>query len=201
MTETIVKIGGSLCRSRMVLKRLCRVLNEFNDIFVVPGGGEFAERIRWIDREFGLGPEVAHNLAILAMQQTGVLIRDFFKGEIIDCSTLLGDRDLKASWDVTSDSIAAYVAKKRGAERLILLKEVDGVFTADPKKNKDASLISGLTVEELSEMENSCVDKEFPGFVRDSTLDIWIVNGGYPERIKKIMDGKKARGTRIFIHE
>ena len=195
--ETVVKFGGSLCRDRGVLERLCRVLNEFDGILVVPGGGEFADTVRGIDREFGLEGKIAHKLAILAMQQTGVLIGEFFEGEIFGCAALLEDENLKANWDVTSDSIAAYVAKERGAKRLILMKDVDGVFTADPKKG-EAKLIPEVTTEELSAMENSCLDREFPGFVKDSGLEVWIINGKHPERIKDIMNKKKTKGTRIL---
>ena len=204
--ETVVKVGGSLCRDQGVLERLCDELNEMGGILVVPGGGEFADTVRGIDREFGLEPGVAHKLAILAMQQTGMLIGEFFGGEIIDCATLLDDENLKASWDVTSDSIAAYIAKERGAKRLIILKDVDGVFTADPKKgdatadpNKgEAKLIPEVTTEELSAMESSCLDREFPGFVKDSGLEVWIINGKHPERIKEILNNKKTKGTRIL---
>ena len=195
--ETVVKFGGSLCRDRGVLERLCRVLNEFDGILVVPGGEEFADTVRGIDREFGLEGKIAHKLAILAMQQTGVLIGEFFEGEIFGCAALLEDENLKANWDVTSDSIAAYVAKERGAKRLILMKDVDGVFTADPKKG-EAKLIPEVTTEELSAMENSCLDREFPGFVKDSGLEVWIINGKHPERIKDIMNKKKTKGTRIL---
>ena len=34
---------------------------------------------------------------------------------------------LPASWDVTSDSIAAWVAPQAGAGRLVLVKAVDGL--------------------------------------------------------------------------
>ncbi|MBU4267161.1 MAG: hypothetical protein L6243_01670 [Candidatus Altiarchaeales archaeon] len=204
--ETVVKVGGSLCRDQGVLERLCDELNEMGGILVVPGGGEFADTVRGIDREFRLDERIAHRLAILAMQQTGVLIGEFFKGEIFDCAALLDDENLKASWDVTSDSIAAYIAKERGAKRLIILKDVDGVFTADPKKgdatadpNKgEAKLIPEVTTEELSAMESSCLDREFPGFVKDSGLEVWIINGKHPERIKEILNNKKTKGTRIL---
>lgn len=195
--KTVIKVGGSLCRDRRVLERLCNELNGLEEILVVPGGGEFADGVRELDRVFGLEAETAHRLAIIAMQQTGMLIGNFFRGEILDCMKLLRDENLKASWDVTSDSIAAYVAKKSGAERLILLKDVDGVFTADPKREK-AELIPELGFEELSAMDSSCLDREFPGFAENSNLEIWIINGKHPERIRGVLEGKKTRGTMIL---
>ena len=40
---------------------------------------------------------------------------------------------LPASWEVTSDSIAAWVADQVGAGRLVLVKEVDGLFADWPR--------------------------------------------------------------------
>lgn len=196
--KTVVKVGGSLCRDREVLERLCDELNGVEGILVVPGGGEFADKVREMDGRFNLSPVISHRLAILAMQQTGMLIRNFFKGEIFDCRKLLQDRNLKPSWAITSDSISAYIARNTGAEKLILLKDVDGVFTADPKKNKDVKLIPELTVKELSVMESSCLDGEFQNFIKNSGLKVWVINGNHPERIEDILDGKKTRGTRIL---
>ena len=39
---------------------------------------------------------------------------------------------LPASWQVTSDSIAAWVADQVGAGRLVLVKEADGLFADWP---------------------------------------------------------------------
>jgi len=132
------------------------------------------------------------------MEQTGLLIRNFFIGEVFDCTKLLQDRNLHPSWDVTSDSIAAYIASNTGAERLILLKDVDGFFTEDPRKSRKAELIPELTVEQLSKIKNSCIDSEFPNFIKNSNIEIWLVNGKHPERIEKIMKGKKTKGTGIL---
>jgi len=195
---TVIKLGGSLCRDRRILARLCKELNRLDNIIIIPGGGEFADKIREIDRKFSLNPAISHGLAILAMCQTGLLIRNFFNGEIFDCTKLLKDENLKPSWDVTSDSIAAYVAINTKAKRLILLKDVDGLFTKDPKKSKKAELILEPTARQLSRMKNSCLDPEFYNFVKNSNLEIWIINGKYLRRIRKIMNGEETIGTRVL---
>jgi dihydroneopterin aldolase len=38
---------------------------------------------------------------------------------------VLGDADIPSSWDVTSDSLAAWLARKLRAQRLLLIKQID----------------------------------------------------------------------------
>jgi aspartokinase-like uncharacterized kinase len=79
-------------------------------------------------------------MAILGMEQFGWLLSDLIPGAVrcTDLEWIDPDRtsvllpaglplDLPASWDVTSDSIAAWVARRTGAERLILVKAVAAV--------------------------------------------------------------------------
>jgi aspartokinase-like uncharacterized kinase len=111
-------------------------------LLVVPGGGPFAEAVRDVDRRLGLEDTAAHWMAVLAMDQyaqlivsrlaNGVLVTD--AGEIgaalatghipiLAPYRWLREADpLPHSWDVTSDSIAAWVAGQLGARRLVLVK-------------------------------------------------------------------------------
>ncbi len=61
-------------------------------------------------------------------------------------SCLMLDKDpLENSWDVTSDSIAIYIARQLDACKAILVTDVDGIFTTViPKKFSDAKLISKI---------------------------------------------------------
>ena len=46
----------------------------------MPGGGEFADAVREHDRRFGLRPQTAHRMAILAMDQFGWALADLIPG-------------------------------------------------------------------------------------------------------------------------
>jgi 5-(aminomethyl)-3-furanmethanol phosphate kinase len=131
---TVVKIGGGIGDD--ALPGVCAALGGRPSLLVVPGGGRFADAVREADRRFGLNDETAHRMAILGMEQFGHLLGDLIPGAEL-CSkldsitgrpsVLLPARlplDLPASWDVTSDSIAAWVARKVGAGRLVLVKAV-----------------------------------------------------------------------------
>ena len=106
-----------------------------------PAARGFADAVRDADRRFGLQAETAHRMAILGMEQFGWLLSDLIPGAE-RCTDLthagagrtrvllpagLSLDELPASWDVTSDSIAAWVAREAGAERLVLVKAADGL--------------------------------------------------------------------------
>jgi aspartokinase-like uncharacterized kinase len=141
----VVKVGGSLLGAA---DRLDSVLAEIAiagrdvPLLVVPGGGPFANAVRDADRLMGLGDDTAHWMAILAMEQYAHVItsrlpgsvlvtrpdeggRALVRGQIPVLAPYVWLRDadpLPHSWDVTSDSISAWVAGQVGASRLVLVK-------------------------------------------------------------------------------
>jgi aspartokinase-like uncharacterized kinase len=143
--DAVVKIGGSLLRDPA---RLIEVLDAVaaarrdSALLVVPGGGPFADAVRAMDRRIGLTDDAAHWMAILAMDQYAHLLYSRLRGATLvstqaEAIAALGagalpvlapyrwlrDADpLPHSWDVTSDSIAAWVAGALGAPQLVLVK-------------------------------------------------------------------------------
>jgi 5-(aminomethyl)-3-furanmethanol phosphate kinase len=116
---------------------------------LIAGGGPAADLIRVLDRIHGLGDQTAHLLAIHALDQTAIVLAAILPGSSLvdridalstawDASVIpilaprsilsaidrsrSGFDPLPASWDVTSDTIAARIAVYLEAEFLILLK-------------------------------------------------------------------------------
>ena len=133
---TVVKIGGGVGAD--ALPALCETVGELaarHPLLVVPGGAGFADAVREADRRFGLHAGTAHRMAILGMEQFGWMLSDLIPGavrsaelRVVPGRTVvvmpagLALDELPESWDVTSDSIAAWVAGESGAERLVLVK-------------------------------------------------------------------------------
>ena len=112
------------------------------NIVVVPGGGEFADKVRETQAALGFDDQTAHRLALLAMSQYGYLLAGLNQNlhlvedleslsTSLDKSTpllwlptalLKDDSEIPASWDFTSDSIALWLAIKLAANKLILIK-------------------------------------------------------------------------------
>ncbi|MGB9842618.1 MAG: delta 1-pyrroline-5-carboxylate synthetase [Candidatus Bathyarchaeales archaeon] len=219
--NAVIKVGGSLAEAPAQLKALCTQLSELSRkyaIMVVPGGGRFADVVRDFDRRFALSSMLAHRMAILAMDQYGLALTQLIpKSVAIDRlsearqlaesgaapiflpSRLMFKEDpLENSWDVTSDSIAAYVASRLGAAKLLLVTDVDGIFTEDPKQYADAALIERLSAEELLRLnKRTSVDRHLPKLLLESPIDCYVVNGNYPERVASILAGQHTICTLI----
>lgn len=217
--DTIIKIGGSLAEDPERLRALCRKMSALAKkyaVIVVPGGGMFADVVRGFDQQFELPSAVSHRMAILAMDQFGLLLSQIIPGSrttysldeakqlaeagvapVFLASHLMFTEDpLDNSWDVTSDSIAAYVAGRVSARKLVLATDVDGIFTSDPKKHKDAKLIERLSAEELHQLSHrTSVDLFLPKLLLEIGIDCYVVNGKHPERAESIMSDRFARCT------
>jgi aspartokinase-like uncharacterized kinase len=211
--DAVIKVGGSLAARPSALRRTMTRLAARHRLVVVPGGGPFADAVRRADRRFQPGDTAAHWMAVLAMDEyayllaslagTASVVRD--EDEIAatigaerlpvlaPSSLLLAADPLPHSWQVTSDSISAWLAGQFGASLLVLLKDVDGVCTADPRQQADAQLLPQVGREELQE---GVVDAYFARLLSPS-LRCWIVNGFYPARLEGLLATGTTTGTEI----
>ena len=94
------------------------------------------------------------------------------------------------------------------ADELILLSDIEGLYTADPRKNPDATLIpvvQEITPEILALAGGSGSSLGSGGMATklkaamiatDAGIDMIIANGERPEVLYAIFDGK-AEGTRF----
>ena len=142
----VVKLGGSLAGAAG-LDELLRVLSAPRPaapLVVVPGGGPFADTVRTTQAACGFSDHAAHAMALLAMAQYGLFLADRSPAPWLPCwgeaavraalpwgksAPLLWlpqpDSDaltLAASWQVTSDSLALWLASRLQACRLVLVK-------------------------------------------------------------------------------
>ncbi len=135
-------------------------------ILVVPGGGAFADQVRLAQRAQGFSDDVAHWMAILAMDQVAHLIVEELEGARLihhqdDVATahdagkipvlapyawMRATDALPHSWDITSDSIAAFIASEIGASELILVKQATDHWTGLVDPGFAAACSAGLKV-------------------------------------------------------
>lgn len=222
--RAVLKVGGSLGRGQALIE-LCRVLERLcqrHRLLVIPGGGGGADQVRDYDRRYGLSDSAAHWMAILAMDQYGLLledmigpgraVKDFGQAAkaleqgllpILLPHDLLAKQDpLPHSWQVTSDSIAAWAAKTAHARDLVLLKDVDGLFRPEPTRESsptDGRLLAEINLEELA--ESAGVDPFLATLMRGNTLGLWIINGEKPGRLAELLTTGWTTGTRLLAPE
>jgi len=215
----VLKIGGSLGHGAG-LSRLCREverLGERHSVLVVPGGGEFADLVRKSYRTYNLGETTAHIMALLAMDQFGYLLNRLIENSsletgvdsavrvsetgqvaiLLPSSTVLRTSHLPHSWQVTSDTVAAWVAHEAGCRRLVLLKDVDGLMPSDGSRILRSDCIREMTVTQLMEHAGG-VDEYLSRFLASTPLETWIISGLIPERICELLDSGSTTGTRIM---
>jgi dihydroneopterin aldolase len=142
---TVIKLGGSFAFSADLGDWIAAIAGCGGRAVVVPGGGPFADAVRAAQVQMGFDDRTAHRMALLAMEQYGCAIKslhealsladslDSIRRGLADdqvpvwlpTQMALSATDIPPSWDVTSDSLAAWLAGKIGAARLLLVKQVE----------------------------------------------------------------------------
>ena len=198
----IAKMGGSVIQKWRELVDIFLEVNStvHKKILLIPGGGKIADLVR----KMQVDDENAHWMAIAAMEINGSYLAslganslkpesfDELKPKGVDVLlpyTLLRKNDeLPHSWDVTSDSIAIWVAGKLKAKKVMKITDVDGIF-------KDDKLVEEINVKDLN--FESCMDAYSPYLIQQFNLDVFVCNGLYPERVKDYILRERALGTLI----
>jgi probable H4MPT-linked C1 transfer pathway protein len=171
--DVVVKLGGGTMPHADAFAHALAAIADAaarTRLLVVPGGGLFADTVREADRRLGLSPDAAHWMAVLAMDQYAWVIADTLAGAVVVTNREEAGAALDAgripvlavsrwlqradplphSWNVTSDSIAAWIAGETGARRLVLIKPsgasgaamVDAAFSAAVPKAIDVRIVT-----------------------------------------------------------
>jgi len=160
---------------------------------IVPGGGSFAAQVREAQKKWRFDDKAAHQMALLAMEQTAHLLKsiepdlsltDSIKDieEIVNqnkvpvwlpCKIIDRSQELSSNWDVTSDSLALWLAGKLKAEHTMLVKSLSA-------SNKNARQLSDFDM----------VDKAFPEFVKKSESGLWWLEENDMGVFKKMLKTK-----------
>ena len=201
--KQVVKIGGSLFPDYAI--ELAKQLNNTNSLIIL-GGGEFANLIRKYDSTQNFSSEVTHFTAIDCMDIIAKLVNDkvdstkmaFSIDEINEISDdgftpifvvsdfLKKEDPFECSWDVTSDSIAAYVAHIFNANLFIVTK-VNGIYTQEPKE-PGSSFISKIDATKLLTFQESSIDVMLPSLLLKFGTNCYVVNGKFPDRVLSLID-------------
>ncbi len=157
-------------------------------MIVVPGGGPFADQVRAMQARWLFDDILAHRLAIAAMELFGRIIasldarlapadsqqairRRLAEGRAavwMPTRMVVGNSAIPATWEVTSDSLSAWLAGELGAERLVLVKAAE-----PPTTPQTASALSA----------SGLVDAAFPGFLAGSGCEAWCLGSGQSQSL------------------
>lgn len=96
----------------------------------------------------------------------------------------------------TTDTAAALRAQEIHAEILLKATKVDGIYDADPEKNKDAIFIKNISYMEVLERQLKVMDMTAISLAMDNQLPLAVFNLHTPGNIRKVICGEDV-GTRI----
>jgi len=199
----IVKLGGSLHDSPTLRAWLKIIAAAKAPVVIVPGGGPFADAVRKTQRNLKFSDRIAHRMALLAMEQYGLAMTGLVAGirptetqrSIAAClragetpvwlptATALGVPDIAENWDVTSDSLALWLAHRLRARGLLLVKAAR--LPVGPR-----------SAVELARM--GIIDGEFPRMLASGDVPCWCIGARrHREAARAFHSGNDPRATSI----
>ncbi len=208
--KVVISLGGSVIGDRV--KDFASVLDDLaekHQLFIVVGGGKLAREYISKAREFGANETFCDYIGIAATRINAMLLiaamktaakkvpADFVEAEelsrtnraVVMGGTFPGH---------TTDATAALLAEFVGAELLINATNVDGVYSDDPRKNRDAVRYEKLNPSELVEIvakasmkagANVVIDLLAAKIVERSKIKTCVILGT-PENIVKAVEGE-----------
>ncbi len=175
----VIKLGGSLLSDPYCLKQCLQTIEQKagDKVVIVPGGGVFADQVRQQQQKWQFDDLTAHQMAIMAMKQTAMLLHsikpefkllDRLSALQVSAAVSIWSPDLyelnsasiAASWDVTSDSLAAWLANQLTAKELILVKS--------------AALAEQQNIVQMQ--QQGLLDKAFARFINNALYNITLLN-------------------------
>ena len=199
----IVKLGGSLAHERQCAAWLDVLAAWGGQLVLVPGGGPFADCVRTTQATMRFGDATAHRIALMAMEQYAVALaaqapvfalaasRDELDGALragqipiwLPTKMVLAAPEVPETWELTSDSLTAWLAGILGARRLLLIKSVDQTVP--------------VTASDLA--ANKIVDPLFPRFAAQSRAEVWLAGPASLNGALRILQSDGMPGTKITI--
>ena len=143
MRPMVIKLGGSLAAFADLRALLSLLAGQTRrSVLLVPGGGLFADAVRAAQGVQPFNDGTAHRMALLAMDQYGLMLRGLAPslGLAVDAESvaraavtakttiwlpsrhITGHPAIAESWNVTADSLAAWLAGEINAAHLLLIK-------------------------------------------------------------------------------
>lgn len=205
MRRAVAKLGGSTAGRDLLGEWIAALAGSSRRLVIVPGGGGFANQVRDAQKSIGFSDNAAHAMAILAMDQFGHVILDrddrlvparslleleraLGSGKIpvwLPSAVAISAWDIHASWDVTSDALAAWLAGKLGADALLLVKQTSAFSSADD--------VAGLSA-------RGVVDAGFGAMLPES-VDLYLAGPQDAATAGAMLSAGKLPGTPISRSE
>ncbi len=222
MKKVVLSLGGSILIPTLegntlreyvpVLRKIARTCR----LFVVVGGGGEARRYISVMRDLGVDEGTSDEIGILITRLNATMLiaalgddaypkvaeshaeaKKFAEsGKIVVMGGITPGQ--------TTDAVAAVLAERVGASVFINATSVDGIYTADPKKDRNATRFDMITPQKLLEIvggtalgagSNNVLDIVAARVVERSGIPLVVLDGREPKNLQNAILKGKFRGT------
>jgi len=222
--RVVLRIGGSVVASPMnsgliieYIDLLKNLRNQGHQLIAIVGGGKLAREMIQIAKEIGLDEPSQDRMAIsvsrifaqLFLSKLGRIGCEAVPLTLQDAKKFLGKGVIVVMGGLkpgmTTDAVAALVARKVKADLLVKATNQDGVYNKDPKNHADAVKLDHLSFEEMSTLFSEdkhkagihqIIDPEAVKILRRYHVKVAVVNGFRPENVLLAVRGGRV-GTVI----
>ena len=220
----VLRLGGSVLASPInteLISKYAKVVQNLTkqnkDLVVVVGGGTLAREFIGVAKELNLEERDQDEIAIsisrvfaqLFLKKIGSIGADKIALTFEDVTNYLNKKKIVVMGGlrpgITTDAVAALIAKHIQANLIIKGTNQDGVYTKDPKKYCDAMKLDTLSYADLSTIFqekkhkagiHQIIDPEAINLLKNQPIRLIIVNGFNPNNILVAARGEKI-GTQI----
>jgi uridylate kinase len=222
--RVVLRIGGSVIASPInpdLITQYVALLKDLrakgHEVAVVVGGGTLAREFIGIAKRLKLEEEAQDKIAIsvsrlfaqLFLEKLGDIGCGAVPLTIEETAKCLSKGKVAVMGGLkpgmTTDTVAALIAKKVKADLLVKASDQDGVYNKDPRRYSDAVRLAHLSFETLSLVFtkdkheagiHQILDPEAIRVLRSRKAKVVVVNGFRPENVLMAVDGKRV-GTLI----
>lgn len=221
----VISLGGSLVSPdnldidflRNFADSLIRLPQELK-FGIVVGGGKLARNYIRALKKAGVNDNILDEIGINATRMNALALSTFLPDSNSKIPVTVNDAaELSRIYRFTimggtepghtTDTVSMLLAERIGARTLINATSVDGVYTADPRKDREAKKIQRLGYDEaikiaLSESvgagPNVFMDLTALNIAKRSSIKVFVVNGKNISNFKDIIMDQNSDGTTIY---
>lgn len=223
MLKVVLKLGGFAFDPEISATKIdgyAKVIKAFskrNQLIVVTGGGSMARKYIAAARKLGASEIVCDQIGIQVSRLNARLLAAGLEGSVFpEIPDRLEDlaRYMSSGLIVmmgglqpgqSTNAVAALAAEAMRADLLVNATDVDGVYSADPRKDSRAKKLDEVTPEELERIlstegfgagEYALMDPLALRIIKRSRIPVIIMDGRDPSNVEKALHGKRI-GTRV----
>jgi uridylate kinase len=222
MKTVVISLGGSILipsLEKNKIRKYVPVLEEIashHRLFVVVGGGGEARRYITIARRLGIDEGTSDEIGILVTRLNANLLiaalRDAAYPKVAEshaeAKKFAESKKIVIMGGITpgqtTDAVAAVLAERVGASVFINVTSVDGIYSADPKKDKTAKRYDTLSPQQLLDIvgvtaltagSNTVLDIVAARIVGRSHIPLVVLDGSDPENLSRAIFTGKFTGS------